>query len=119
MLEVEEEKRNKICEKLPEQITDIEFYVVPVEEMLQNSSVVPNDPALKDANKGWYFKPIQAQEAWGITQGSSDVIVGIVDSYMDLTHPELMGSRCVYPYSVVKQNSDVSPKRGTDQGNSC
>lgn len=119
VLEVEEEKRNEICQKLPEQIADIEFYVVPVEEMLQNSSVVPNDPALKDTNKGWYFKPIQAQEAWGITQGSSDVIVGIVDSYMDLTHPELKGSRCVYPYSVVKQNSDVSPKRGTDQGNYC
>lgn len=119
VLEVEEGRRNDICQKLPEQITDIDFYVVPVEEMLQNTVAVPNDPALKDANKGWYFKPIQAQEAWSITQGSSEVTVGIVDSYMDLTHSELRGNRCVYPYSVVKQNNDVSPKRGTNQESYC
>lgn len=119
VLEVEEEKRDEICQRLPEQIPDVEFYVVPVEEMLQNAAVTPNDPAFRDVNKSWYFKQIQAQDAWGITQGSSDIVVGIVDSYMDLTHPELQGNRCIYPYSVVKQNNDVSPKRGTTQDYYC
>lgn len=119
VLEVETTRRDEICQKLPEQITEVEFYVVPVEEMLQSAEVTPDDPALRDADKGWYFKLIQAQEAWAITQGSSDVIVGIVDSYMDLSHPELQGDRCVAPYSVVKQNSDVSPRSGADEGYYC
>ena len=119
VLEVDETMRDDICRKLPEQISDVEFYVVPVEEMLQNASTVPNDPAIRDANKGWYFKCIQAQDAWTISQGSSDVIVGIVDSYMDLTHPELKGDRCIYPYSVINQNSDVSPRRGATEDYYC
>lgn len=119
VLEVEEAKRDEICQKLPEQIPDVEFYVVPVEEMLQNAAVIPNDPAIKDTNLGWYFKPIQALEAWEITQGSAEITVGIVDSYMDLTHPELKGERCVYPYSVVNQNSDVSPRSGASEAFYC
>ena len=119
VLEVETNKRDEICQKLPEKITNVDFYVVPVEQMLQNTSVNLNDPALKDINKSWYFKPIQAQEAWTITQGSSDVVIGIVDSYMDLSHPELKGNRCIFPYSVVKQNSDVSPRRGAREDFYC
>ncbi len=112
VLEVPEEERMEICDKLPGQISEVEFLVVPVEHMVQYAGVTPNDPAFKDADKSWYFAPIQAQEAWAITQGSSDVIVGIVDSYMDLTHPELQGDRCVYPYSVINDNDDVSPRPG-------
>lgn len=112
VLDVPENKRDAICQKLPGQISEVEFLVVPVEVMTQYAEVTPNDPAFKDANKSWYFKPIQAQEAWGITQGSSDIIVGIVDSYMDLSHPELKGDRCLYPYSVINGNSDVSPRTG-------
>lgn len=112
VLDVPENKRDEICQKLPGQISEVEFLVVPVEVMTQYAEVTPNDPAFKDANKSWYFKPIQAQEAWGITQGSSDIIVGIVDSYMDLNHPELKGDRCLYPYSVINGNSDVSPRAG-------
>lgn len=117
VLVVPEDKRTKICQELPNQIPDVKFLVVPVEVMTQYASplVTPNDPAFRDVNKSWYFKPIQAQEAWGITRGSSDVIVGIVDSYMDLNHPELKGDRCIYPYSVVKGNSDVSPRPGAPQ----
>lgn len=112
VLDVPEGKREEICQKLPGQISEVEFLVVPVEVMTQYAEVIPNDPAFKDTNKSWYFKHIQAQEAWNITQGSSDVIVGIVDSYMDLDHPELKGDRCVFPYSVINGNSDVSPRPG-------
>ncbi len=115
ILEVPEASREKICEELPGKIPEVSFFVIPVEVMIQNAAeLIPNDPAFKDAEKSWYFKPIQAQEAWAITQGSSDIIVGIVDSYMDLSHPELQGDRCVYPYSVVNDNDDVAPPPGID-----
>ena len=69
VLSVPEERREAICDKLPQQISEIDFYVVPVEVMTQYAEVKPNDPAFNDANKSWYFKPIQMYEAWGITQG--------------------------------------------------
>ena len=116
VLSVPEERREAICDKLPQQISEIDFYVVPVEVMTQYAEVKPNDPAFNDANKSWYFKPIQMYEAWGITQGSSDIIVGIVDSYMDLNHPELAGTRAIYPFSVTKGNANVAPPRGIDKG---
>ena len=112
VLSVPQEKRADICQQLPQQIQEVKFLVVPVEVMTQGAAVTPNDPIFKYPNVGWYFTPIQAQEAWGITQGSPDVIVGIVDSYMDLTHEELVGDRILYPFSVVKQNSDVAPRNG-------
>lgn len=112
VLDVPEDRRDEICRKLPGQISEVGFLVVPVEVMTQYAEVTPNDPAFKDADKSWYFRPVQAQEAWSITQGSSDIIVGIVDSYMDLNHPELRGDRCMFPYSVINGNSDVSPHAG-------
>lgn len=114
VLQVPEEKRDQICEQLPEQITEVNFLVVPVEVMTEYARVSFNDPAFRNADRSWHFAPMQTYEAWNITQGSTDVIVGIVDSYMDLNHPELKGERCIYPYSVVKQNADVAPRPGAD-----
>lgn len=111
VLNVPETQRDIICERLPSQIPEVDFYVLPVDVMAQDETTLPNDPVFRDADKAWYFAPIQAPEAWEITQGSSDVIVGIVDSYMDLNHPELQGSRSIYPYNVIKRNSDVLPPR--------
>lgn len=116
VLNVPEDQRESICQKLPEEISEVDFLVVPVEVLTAyQSEITPDDPAFKDTDKSWYFKPIQAQPAWSITQGSSDVIVGIVDSYMDLTHPELKGDRCVYPYSVVRGNDNVGPDRNASE----
>lgn len=113
VLEVPKEKMELICEKLPEQIPEVKFHVIPIELMGNpEPASAPNDPAFRNSETAWFFRPIQAYDAWNITQGSSDVIVGIVDSYMDLNHPELKTDRCIYPYSVMKQNSDVFPERG-------
>ena len=112
ILTVPEEKRDLICNNLPSEIPDVKFFIIPVEVMGQYAEVIPNDPAFNDADKSWYFKPIQIQEAWEITQGSSDIIVGIVDSYMDLNHPELQGDRFIYPYSVVSADANVAPAPG-------
>jgi len=113
VLVVPKDERDEICQSLPNKITDVKFFVTTVEVMTQLSpGMTPNDPAFEDADKSWYFQPIQAQEAWDITQGDTSVIVGIVDSYMDLNHPELKGDRCIHPYSIGKGNADVSPRAG-------
>lgn len=116
MLRVPENQRDSICKSLPEQIQEVKFFVIPVEKMLTGRSVTPNDPAFKYPEKSWHFAPIQAFEAWSITQGSDDIVVGIVDSYMDLEHPELRGDRILHPYSIPNKNSDVAPRSGEDMG---
>lgn len=113
VLNVPAEKRAELCQKLPQQITEAQFLVVPVEVMTQGGTTSkPNDPAFRYDRLSWYFQPIQAFEAWGITQGSEEVTVGIVDSYMDLSHEELRSPRCIYPFSVPKGNADVAPRPG-------
>lgn len=117
VLQVPEDRREEICLALPDRISEVDFLVVPVEVMADGASarVIPNDPAFSSPDKSWYFKPIQAPEAWTITRGSADIIVGIVDSFMDLDHPELKGDRCAYPYSVPDGGSDVAPPPGTPE----
>lgn len=117
VLEVPEEKMEEICEKLPEQISEVNFHAIPIQVMGNPEPAgVPGDPVFEKEELSWFFKPIQAVDAWDITRGSSDIIVGIVDSYMDLNHPELRTERCIYPYSVMKGNADVFPERGVPEG---
>ena len=49
-------------------------------------SLVPNDP---DLELQTYLDIIKAKEAWDISTGSDDIIVAIVDSGVDLDHPDL------------------------------
>ncbi len=40
----------------------------------------------------WYLETIKAREAWQITTGSKDIIIGVIDTGIDYTHPDLKGS---------------------------
>jgi serine protease len=46
----------------------------------------PNDP---DYSKLWGMKMISASQAWLSTTGTSSVVVGVVDTGVDYTHPDL------------------------------
>ncbi len=81
---------------------------------------VPNDP---DFNEQWALKntgqenvetgqagvagiDIKAEGAWNITTGSRNVVVGVVDSGFDLTHPDLQPN--------VWTNPGETPSNGVD-----
>ena len=54
----------------------------------------PNDPMFP---MQYALERISAQQAWSITTGSKDVVVGIVDSGIDGTHPDLIDNLWVNP----------------------
>ena len=107
-LNLPEEERQSITETLPEEFASYGLIVIP--ETMYSGGSVPNDPAMKDADKRWYFDEVSAFDAWDVTQGDSEVIVAIIDDGFDLNHPELKGK--VYkPYNAVTQNDKVTPSR--------
>ncbi len=49
--------------------------------------VLMNDPAISSA---WGLKMTDSQRAWRITRGSRDIVVCIIDTGADMTHPDLV-----------------------------
>lgn len=108
-LTVPAERRVYVKENLPSQISDIDFKIF-YEEIFNNSGDQEsyNDPAFSNKGQSWHFAPIQTYEAWDITKGSPEIVVAVIDSYIDVTHPELKG-RITKPYSVERQSTNVLP----------
>ncbi|MDD3878205.1 MAG: S8 family peptidase [Bacteroidales bacterium] len=65
----------------------------------------PNDPFL---GQMYHLSKIKAYEAWDITQGDTNIVIGIVDTGTDLYHPDLQGN--------IKYNYE-DPLNGFDTDN--
>ncbi len=65
--------------------------------------VLPSDPLFE---KQSYLRQVRAQEAWQLTTGSSKVVIAVLDSGMDIDHPDLQNS--------VWFNLDEVPGDGID-----
>ncbi|TAL67253.1 MAG: T9SS type A sorting domain-containing protein [Bacteroidetes bacterium] len=74
----------EICAELMKN-PDVE-YAVPVFKRYTN--IIPNDPKYKD-NSQWGLKKIGMETAWSISQGDTNVVIGIVDSGTDWSHEDL------------------------------
>ncbi|MCS6823511.1 MAG: S8 family serine peptidase [Cytophagaceae bacterium] len=86
-------KSNKSLEDILELAfrTGLFEYVEPQyeEELL----FIPNDTlAQPSANKQYYLQRIKAFEAWDIEDGDTNVVIGVIDTGTDLTHPDLAGN---------------------------
>ncbi len=69
----------------------------------------PNDPYY--ASRQYGPQIIQANLAWDFTQGSSSVIVAVVDSGVDPNHPEL-AAKLLPGYDFVNNDPDPSDDNG-------
>lgn len=74
-----------------EQREDVYFaepnYILTMEEPIEQQGVIRPD----DHVYGWAATKIQQEAAWEIETGSSSVLVGVVDTGIDASHPELSG----------------------------
>jgi subtilisin family serine protease len=67
----------------------------------------PSDP---DFDQLWGLQAIDAPEAWGVTTGSPGVVVGVLDSGVDFSHPDLAGAMWVNP----PESCDACRTNGVD-----
>ena len=61
---------------------------------LNNTNVFPQSGGTPDAD-------IDALEAWGLSEGSTEVIVGIIDSGVDYNHPDLAANMWKNPGELI------------------
>jgi len=78
------------------------------------NTVLPNDPMFKDQwalnnvgqNGGKAKADLNALNAWLKTQGSSDVVVAVLDSGVDYTHPDLVANMWIRPDNIPQYRDD-------------
>jgi len=56
---------------------------------LFRAAVLPNDPLYVRQN--WYYELIEAPQAWDVERGDPSLLVAVLDSGVDLNHPDLRG----------------------------
>ncbi len=50
----------------------------------------PNDEHYQNGNQ-WYLDAIHMPQAWDITHGDENIVVGVIDLGVDIQHPDLIG----------------------------
>ncbi len=114
------------AERLYEAVYGVE--VADPNYRLEPQATVPNDPAFGRLwgmnNTGQELRPatgteaavrgtpdadVDAPEAWGATTGNRDVVVAVIDSGVDIKHPDLKDNIWV--------NTDEIPANGVDDDN--
>ncbi|HUE38705.1 MAG TPA: S8 family serine peptidase, partial [Candidatus Binatia bacterium] len=73
-------------------------------------------PAALTANdtnywKEWHLQKINAPSAWDVSTGDAGVVIAILDSGIDSTHPDL-AAKIVAGYNAYDNNSDTSDVGG-------
>ncbi len=68
----------------------------------------PNDYYTIHSDEGWDLELVRAREAWDITHGDPDLVIGISDTRFETTHPDLQGK-----IAMVFSNNSGTSDHGT------
>ncbi len=83
------------CERLNE-LPGVEYASL---NSIHRKKTIPNDPQY---GKQWHYPLIQLPQAWGLTTGSSDVVVAVVDTGIVKNHADLKAN-LIAGYDFVSQ----------------
>lgn len=64
------------------------------------------DPSDTQISEQYYLETIKAYEAWDITKGSEDIVIGVADAGSDFNHPDLQNQFYTNPNEVPDNNID-------------
>jgi len=77
---------------------------------------VPIEPALVPTDPGypqqWAYSHIQAPSAWDVTTGSAGIVVAVVDTGVDLNHPDLVANLLPGGYDFGDDDADPDDYSG-------
>lgn len=75
----------------------------PDYKLTLSSTVVPNDPGY---NGAWQYTATAATTAWGVTTGTGATIVAVIDTGVDVTHPDLAANIWRNPREIAGNGRD-------------
>lgn len=78
------------------------------EVVLDGLDTIPNDPAWPDQ---WGLRATGFPKAWDVTRGSSEVVVAVLDTGIDASHPDLRGAT-VPGRDIVNRDDDPADDNG-------
>lgn len=81
---------------------DVEF--AELDRIVKPAEITPNDPWF--GSWQWYLTKVGAPAAWSTTTGDASIIIAILDTGVDGTHPDLQ-SKMVPGWNVYNNNSDT------------
>jgi|SRR5579863_6532629 len=87
---------------------EVEF--VEFDEVVPVSTVTPDDPSYSSWQSP-YLSQISAPAAWSSSTGSASVVIAIIDTGVNGTHPDL-ASKMVAGWNIYDKNSDTSDVYG-------
>ncbi len=73
-------------------------------DFVAHAATTPNDP---DFTSQWHLAKIQAANAWSLSQGSASIPIAIIDSGVDLSHPDLK-SKLIPGWNFLTDTSNTS-----------
>lgn len=90
-----------------EQLQELNFVKYAKPDVIVQTTSVPNDPRY---NELWGLQNIQAEQAWDYIEqnnpGSTDIIIGVIDTGVDYTHPDLADNMWVNPGEIAGNGVD-------------
>ena len=86
---------------------DVEF--AELDRIIAPADITPNDPWF--GSWEWYLTKIGAPAAWSTTTGRKDIVIAILDTGIDATHPDLQ-AKLVPGWNIYNNNSDTSDVYG-------
>lgn len=91
----------EVSAKILEENKDIIEWAEP--DVVYEADFIPNDP---NVTNQYHIAKIAAYTAWDVSQGDTNVVIGIIDSGSDLDHPDLAAN--------IKYNYAENPTNGID-----